>query len=65
MGGDMSAIPSDDLAGEQESMSSLPTLPQTKLIYVSPTMENAIQHTFFILAGDQNSALQTVIAYTQ
>lgn len=61
----MSAIPSDDLAGEQESMSSLPTLPQTKLIYVSPTMENAIQHTFFILAGDQNSALQTVIAYTQ
>lgn len=39
--GDMSAIPSDDLAGEQESMSSLPTLPQTKIIYVSPTMENA------------------------
>lgn len=24
-----------------------------------------MQHTFFILAGDQNSALQTVIAYTQ
>lgn len=24
-----------------------------------------IQYTFFILAGDQNSALQTVIAYTQ
>lgn len=62
----MSAIPSDDLAGEQESMSSLPTLPQTKIIYVSPTMENAYTtHTFFILAGDQNSALQTVIAYTQ
>lgn len=67
--GDMSAIPSDDLAGEQESMSSLPTLPQTKFIYVSPTMENAytpdIQYTFLILAGDQNSSLQTVIAYTQ
>lgn len=45
--GDMSAIPSDDLAGEQEFMSSLPTLPQTKIIYVSPTMENA--YTIHIL----------------
>lgn len=59
----MSAIPSDDLADEQESMSSLPTLPQTKIIYVSPTMENA--YTIHFLAGDQNSALQIVIAYTQ